>query len=276
MFSFLFKHRKNEIIEEEYQVKDIDNFTPVFDYLYVELGISDLSKRPILYERLKFIARKYKIESANEFIKMLKNDFNFYDEVIDAVTVNETYFFRETDSLEWLIELISSNNNRDFRILSIPSSNGAEIYSIIMMLDIADRNLLHKVKFIGIDVNNKSIRQAKKGIYSERELHKLDENIKYKYFQKTESGYKIKCFLKNNTEFINDNIFSLSTSKYGSFDVILSRNLFIYFDDLYRKKATEILYKMLKPNGYLIMGVTDRIYENSNFKKITNSIYQKC
>lgn len=276
MFSFLFKHRKNEIIKEEYQVKDIDNFTPVFDYLYVELGISDLSKRPILYERLKFIARKYKIESANEFIKMLKNDFNFYDEVIDAVTVNETYFFRETDSLEWLIELISSNNNRDFRILSIPSSNGAEIYSIIMMLDIADRNLLHKVKFIGIDVNNKSIKQAKRGIYSERELHKLDENIKYKYFQKTESGYEIKCFLKNNTEFINDNIFSLSTSKYGSFDVILSRNLFIYFDDLYRKKATEILYKMLKPNGYLIMGVTDRIYENSNFKKITNSIYQKC
>lgn len=276
MFSFLFKHRKNKIIEEEYQVKDIDNFTPVFDYLYVELGISDLSKRPILYERLKFIARKYKIESANEFIEMLKNDFNFYDEVIDAVTVNETYFFRETDSLEWLIELISSNNNRDFRILSIPSSNGAEIYSIIMMLDIADRNLLHKVKFIGIDVNNKSIKQAKRGIYSERELHKLDENIKYKYFQKTESGYEIKYFLKNNTEFINDNIFSLSTSKYGSFDVILSRNLFIYFDDLYRKKATEILYKMLKPNGYLIMGVTDRIYENSNFKKITNSIYQKC
>lgn len=274
MFNFLFTKKKNEVIEEKRQVKDIDDFAPIFNYLYAELGINDLYKRPILYERLGSIARRYEVESAEEFIGMFKNSYSFYEEVIDAVTVNETYFFREIDSLEWLVKWIS-NENRDVKILSIPSSNGAEIYSILIMLDIMNKHLLHKVKCVGIDVNNESIKKAKKGIYSERELHKLNEQLKGKYFEKIENGYKIKQFIKNNTEFIDDNIFSLSTDKYGSFDVVLSRNLFIYFDDLHRKKSTEILFKMLKSSGYLVMGVTDRLYEISGFKKVSSFIYQK-
>ena len=274
MFNFLFRKKKNEVIEDKRQIKDIDDFSPIFNYLYAELGINDLYKRPILYERLGSIAKRYEVETAEEFIDMFKKSYDFYEEVIDAVTVNETYFFREIDSLEWLVKWISEEN-KDVRVLSIPSSNGAEIYSILIMLDIINTQLLHKVKCVGIDVNNESIKKAKKGIYSERELHKLDGDLKDKYFEKTESGYEIKSFLKSNTEFINDNIFALSTDKYGSFDVVLSRNLFIYFDDLHRKKATEILYKMLKPGGYLMMGVTDRLYEKSGFKKVLSFIYQK-
>ena len=106
-------------------------------------------------------------------------------------------------------------------------------------------------------------------------MHKLNDELRYKYFEKTKDGYEIKPFLKKNTEFINDNIFALSTDMYGSFDAILSRNLFIYFDDLHREKATKILYEMLKPSGYLMMGVTDRLYENSGFKKVSSFIYQK-
>ncbi|SFP32453.1 CheR family methyltransferase [Hydrogenimonas thermophila] len=274
MFDFLFTKKSNDVIEEKRKIKDINDFTPIFNHLYTELGINDLYKRPILYERLGSIARRYEVESAEEFIEMFKNSYSFYEEVIDAVTVNETYFFREIDSLEWLVEWIS-NENRDVKILSIPSSNGAEIYSILIMLDILNSQLLHKVKCVGIDVNNESIKKAKKGIYSERELHKLDERLKEKYFEKIENGYEIKSFLRSNTEFIDDNIFALSSDKYGSFDIVLSRNLFIYFDDLHRKKATETLLKMLKPGGYLVMGVTDRLYEISNLKKVSSFIYQK-
>jgi len=274
MFKFLQKKRVQEDMKESREIKKIDDFTLVFDELYRELGINDLHKRPILYERLSSIAKKYEIEVVEKFIEMLRRDHLFYEEVIDAVTVNETYFFREIDSLEWLVDLVYKEN-RDLRILSIPSSNGAEIYSILIMLDMKNSQLLNKTKFIGIDVNNESIKKAKKGIYSERELHKLNDKIKSKYLEKTQNGYELKNFLKNSAEFINDNIFSLSTSKYGDFDIVLSRNLFIYFDDLHRKKATEVLYKMLKPGGYLMMGVTDRLYENSGFKKVSSFIYQK-
>lgn len=274
MFSFLFKKKKKDVIENRRVIKDISDFTPIFNHLYSELGISDLYKRPILYERLSSLAKKYEIESVEEFIGKLKENYDFYEEVIDAVTVNETYFFREIDSLKWLVKWIAKEN-RDMRLLSIPSSNGAEIYSILIMLDMMNNQLLHKIKCIGVDINNESIKKAKKGIYSERELHKLDDEIKYKYFEKTGSSYEIKSYLKSNTKFINDNIFTLSTDKYGSFDIILSRNLFIYFDDLYRKKATDVLYKMLKPGGYLVMGVTDRLCEHSNFKKASSFIYKK-
>jgi len=275
MFNFLFKKEKqsNEV-EDKKDIKDIDDFTSIFDYLYLELGISDLHKHSILYERLGTIAKRYEVESVEEFIEMLKNSSSFYDEVIDAITVNETYFFREADSLEWLVKWIT-NENRDLKVLSIPSSNGAEIYSILIMLDNINSQLLNRVTFIGVDINNESIKKAKKGIYSERELHKLDDELKCRYFEKIENGYKIKSFLKSNTEFINDNIFNLSTYIYGNFDIILSRNLFIYFDDLHRKNATEVLCRVLKPGGYLIMGVTDRVYEIKNLKKVSNFIYKK-
>jgi chemotaxis protein methyltransferase CheR len=274
MFNFLFGKRENKTKEFKREIKEIDDFTPIFDFLYKELGINDLHKRPILYERLGSIAKNYEIESAEEFIDRFKQNYNFYEEVIDAVTVNETYFFREVDSLEWLVKWIAKEN-RDVRLLSIPSSNGAEVYSILIMLDKIDSQLLQKVKCVGIDVNNESIKRAKRGIYSERELHKLDSESKYRYFDRVDKGYEIKPFLKSNTEFINDNIFALTTSKYGSFDVILSRNLFIYFDDFHREKASNVLYNMLKPNGYLMMGVTDRLYEKSGFSKVSSFIYQK-
>jgi len=274
MFSFLFGKKKIEAAEDRHQIKEIDDLTPIFDYLYKELGINDLYKRPILHERLGSIAKQYEVESAEDFIEIFKNSNDFHEKVIDAVTVNETYFFREIDSLKWLVKLID-RENRDIRVLSIPSSDGAEVYSILIMLDQVNSQLLHKVEFIGIDVNNESIKKAKKGIYNERELHKLDDELKYRYFEKIENGCEIKSSLKSYTKFINDNIFALSTDKYGSFDVVLSRNLFIYFDDLHRKKATDVLYKMLKPDGYLMIGVTDRLYENSGFKKVSSFIYQK-
>ena len=270
-------NKKNKITKaaesKQREIKSIDDYTEIFKTIYEELGISDLHKRPILYDRLSLIAKNYEIETSEKFIEIFRKKDAFYEEVIDAVTVNETYFFRELDSLEWLVDWIKSQN-KDIRVLSIPSSNGAEIYSILIMLDKIDSSLIQKINCIGIDVNNESIKKAYKAVYSERELHKLDQDTKLKYFKKSDR-YMLIDELKNRVEFINDNIFSLSSSKYGKFDVILSRNLFIYFDDLHRKKATEILYDILKPGGYLIMGVTDRLYEGINFNKISNFVYKK-
>jgi len=274
MFSFLFRKKKNEPIEDKRQIKQICDFTPIFETLYEEVGISDLSKRAILRERLNALVRRYEIETIEEFIEEFKSKGKLYEETIDAITVNETYFFREIDSLEWLVKWISEEN-RDIRLLSIPSSNGAEIYSILIMLDIMNSQLLHKVECIGVDINNESIKRAKNGIYNERELHRLDDRIKHRYFEKDKNYFKIKSFLKSNIKFINDNIFTLSIKEYANFDIILSRNLFIYFDDLYRKKATEVLCKVLKPGGYLIMGVTDRVYEMRDLKKVSSFIYKK-
>lgn len=270
---FFSKRVETEPVVEKREIKEIEDFTEIFDVIYGELGINDLHKRPILYDRLGSIAKKYEVETSDEFIELFKKRDAFYEEVIDAVTVNETYFFRELDSLEWLVNWIKSEN-RDIRLLSMPSSNGAEIYSILIMLHRLDSSLLQRVSCLGIDVNSESIKKAYDGVYSERELHKLSQDLKLKYFD-SDDGYRVKNYLKDRVEFVNDNIFTLSSTKYGKFDVVLSRNLFIYFDDIHRKKATEILYNMLKPGGYLIMGVTDRIYGVVEFKKVSSFIYQK-
>jgi len=275
MFKKLFNKKERVVTAEieRREIKSIDDYTEIFKSIYEELGINNLHKRPILYDRLGSIAKSYEVDTSDKFIEMFKKKDAFYEEVIGAVTVNETYFFRELDSLKWLVEWIKSQN-RDIRVLSIPSSNGAEVYSILIMLDRVDSSLTQRVNCVGIDVNSESIKKAYRAVYSERELHKLDQDTKLKYFEKGD-GYRLKDYFKERVEFINDNIFSLSSSKYGEFDVVLSRNLFIYFDDLHRKKATEILYNMLKPGGYLIMGVTDRLYDEVNFEKVLSFIYRK-
>jgi chemotaxis methyl-accepting protein methylase len=99
---------------------------------------------------------------------------------------------------------------------------------------------------------------------------------KERYFTKINEEYRAKQLLSNcNIHFEAENIFELTPQKYGYFDIILSRNLFIYFDKSHRVEAAAKLCSMLNTNGYLIMGVSDRFESSSCFKKITGFIYKK-
>jgi len=275
MFKKSKKDKENEESKEEMKVYEkIDNFDVVFKKLCDELGICDLSRRPILYERLNAIAKNHDISGIADFEREFDKGEKFKEEVIDAVTVNETYFFREMDNLNWLVEHIQDSDS-NLKIMSMPSSDGSEVYSILIMLALKDEKLLNKVQFLGIDINSEVVQKAKDGIYNERGLHKLSEGIKERFFDKVDGLYCIKDFLKDMVEFKRDNIFELSSSKYGYFDVVLSRNLFIYFDSEHRKRASEALHKVVKPDGYLMMGVTDRLEDSVGFKKVHSFIYKK-
>lgn len=275
MFEFLFKKAEADNSQKEsVQVSYLEDFSEFFHYIEKSLGIGSLFEKSIVKSKLQRVAKKYKIETNREFIEHFSKKGDLYSEVIDAVTVNETYFFRELDTLEWVVSQIQKSS-KSHRILSIPSSKGAEIYSLyILLMQKAPQSILQQY-FMGIDIDKEALKQAKRGIFSEHELHRLESELKCRYFQKEDLGYQIIDSIRLNVDFAEDNILSLTSGKYGYFDIVLCRNLFIYFEDQYILEALKHLHQIVADDGYLVLGVADRMVEQHYFKKVNNFIYQK-
>jgi len=277
-FFNIFKSKKQKIKETKEKIQkdikvDFSNFKKITDYIYKKSGIVDLDKRALTASRLQQYAKTQEVYNTDEFLNKMQNNIDFYQEILNIATVNETFFLREIKELQWLIEYIKRSNTK-LNILSMPSSSGEEIYSILLMM-LTNNISLDKVTIRGYDINSQAIQAAQNGIYDEHSLHKIDPETKNKYFQKTDEGsYEISNTIKQHTQFLQKNIFDLKNSS-EKYDIILSRNMFIYFDESKRKEATFIIINMLKQNGIFIKGHADNIYEDEKLEKISFGIYKK-
>ncbi len=264
---------EQQIEMQEEKHADFSNFNKVTDYLYEHSGITDLHKRALMASRFQQKALEMGIYTSDDFVSALKNNTDFYHEIINIATVNETYFLREIKELEWLINYIKQEN-RPLKILCIPSSSGEEIYSILLMMK--HNNLdIDNINITGYDINSYAIKNAQDGVFDQHSLHKIDSDMMQKYFIKKENNrYQISPTLKNSVNFIQKNIFDLTDDK-NQYDIILSRNMFIYFDEVNRLKALNIIVKLLKTDGIYIKGHADHIKPHSQLINIAFGVYKK-
>lgn len=260
---------KKKVIKKS---SDFSNFSKVTDFLYEETGITDLEKRVLSISNLKRYATENGVYSSNELLEKLKNSKEFYQEVINIITVNETFFMRELKELNWLIKFIEKSDKK-LNILSLPCSSGEEIYSILILMN--ERKLdLNKINLIGYDINSNSITKAKTGLFNAHSIHKIDNNLKDKYFTNIDNNYQIIPYFMTKATFKQNNIFDLNKIE-NSFDIVLSRNMFIYFTPQKREEAINIIYKLLKKDGIFIKGHADNIDIDDKFTKQTYGIYKK-
>jgi len=267
------KDEEKDSIENIEVLVDFSNFELISDYIYEKSGIIDLDKRALVFTRLKQFAQDSGIVSTLEFLNKMKNDDIFYQEVINIVTVNETYFFREYNELEWLVEYIK-NKHTKVKILSLPSSSGEETYSILIMLDIAGVDL-SSIEISGYDINSEAVDDAFNGYYNTHSLHKVQESIKEKYFTKSSTNlYQINQRFRDKAKFEQKNIFDLN-NEVDKYDIVLSRNMFIYFDMKKRAEAVDVIAKLLKIDGIYIKGHADHIESHPKLENIKFGIYKK-
>jgi len=267
--------KDNDVVEEIVETPKVDfaNFHKIAEFIYVQCGITDLEKRILSFSWLKKYALDNNIHSTDEFLYLLNQKGKIYQDAINIVTVNETYFFREKKELEYLVEFIE-NSSKKLKILSLPCSSGEEIYSILIMM--FQKNIpLDKVTIIGYDIDLQMIEKAKRAIYNEYSLHNLSQDIRESYFTQTDNKtFQIKSFLQQQVEFKQQNIFEIDI-KYEYYDVILSRNMMIYFDDIKRKEAIEIITKSLKRGGIFIKGHADLFNHSIMLQNLSFGIYKK-
>jgi chemotaxis protein methyltransferase CheR len=188
------------------------------------------------------------------------------EKLINALTVNETYFYREDYQLACLTSdllherLKVKPRGEAVRIWSMPCSTGEEPYSIALwLLENWPQVDAHDVEIVGSDIDTKVLEAAREGLYGKRALMRLTPALIEKYFTaEGPDSWRILDDLRQSVRFTSANLVEREQMRpQGLFDVIFCRNVLIYFDDASRRVAAENLYENLAPGGYICLGHTE-------------------
>ncbi len=248
----------------------------VFREIGIDLGDS---KKSLVQTRLLKRVIHHKLESYGAYLELVKHDSVERNEMMNLITTNETYFFREQAHFDFLSSQLESYANREkYRIWSAAASSGAEAYSIAMLCESFISN--NNWEITATDINSEVIKTSKMGIYPEKWVEKIPMNLRKKYCLKGkgrhEGQFLVDRALAKNMQFSVNNLM-LVNREIGTFNMIFLRNVLIYFDEATKKKVVENVMHNLKVGGYLVISLTESLQniEIKNLKQLSSSIYQK-
>ncbi|MBZ7982926.1 CheR family methyltransferase [Campylobacter sp. RM12647] len=266
MFSFLSNKKDIENQQkEEFKFHD-DNYK--FDMLLLKIrqvcGIDlEVKKTTIRPKLIKFCTNN-NLSSFSQLTNKMDLNLPIRQELFDLITVCETYFYRELKQLNELIYILRAEPSKR-RILCAPSSSGEEVYSILMLANEAG---ITNLSILGIDINAEIIQKARARRYSKRSLYNLNDNLIKKYFDQDNDEYVIKSQYFSNAKFEVVNVFDKKFLELGKFDVILSRNMMIYFNEEYKYRLVDNFVKNLNDGGMFFAGHADLVPSHNELKKV--------
>ncbi|MFD3157535.1 CheR family methyltransferase [Haloimpatiens sp. FM7330] len=229
-----------------------------------------------LHRRILSLMSRVGVDKVDDYVTLLKKDKAQREKFLDFITINVTEFFRNPEIFEELSKKIKQellSSSRPLKIWSAACSIGAEPYSIAMILDQCSPRVNHKI--IATDIDSNILQRAKKGEYVQTEIKNVKKNLLDKYFIKSNDKYVIKDKIKNMVSFKKHDLILQNYDK--NFDLIVCRNVVIYFkpdikDAIYKKFS-----ESLKKGGLLFVGATESIYnyKDFGFEKSSTFIYKK-
>jgi chemotaxis protein methyltransferase CheR len=200
--------------------------------------------------------------------------------LMDEITTNETYFFRNVPQLtalenKLLPEIVDIKNKMGFRklrIWSAASSSGEEAYTMAMIL-LEKRSTLLKdwiIEIVGTDINETVIAQAKEGIYNAYSVRNIPDAYKRKYIREDNGKFILSPDVKKFVTFNKLNLYEDSKMIFmKSFDFIFCANVLIYFDTASKSKVVQHFYNNLQPYGYFFVGQSESLHGvNDKFKTV--------
>lgn len=268
-----------------------DIFRLIRDFVHGYCGIYfDDSSKFFLERRLARRIEQHRLTSFEEYYHFLRYDRKREEELavlIDNLTTNETYFFRERAQLKAFSDEIlpelrrTCANRKSIRIWSAGCSTGEEPYTIAMLLlESGDWWRDWQVDILGSDINQRVLHTARKGVYKKNSHRATDPAMLQKYFVEEGGDYRIIDRVKQLVSFSSVNLLDpYKTSLITNMDVIFCRNVIIYFDKEAKKKVIESFYQKLRPSGYLLLGHSESLINISNAFELrtlkNDMVYQK-
>ncbi|MBI3560102.1 MAG: protein-glutamate O-methyltransferase CheR [Gammaproteobacteria bacterium] len=242
------------------------------------------NKHYLVTSRLNRLTHEFSFNNLNDMLNALKSnkDSKLRERVIDAMTTNETSWFRDSYPYEILAEDIlpevAKNKLPRLRIWSAAASTGQESYSIGIVIQ--EFQGLHPgmlnlpIEILGTDISNTVLTAARKGIYDELSMGRgvSAERRKRFFTQASASQWLINEKIRNMVRFIELNLLQ-NYSQLGKFDLIFCRNVLIYFSSEIKSAILERMAQILNPGGYLILGGSETpsgyssLYEMVRFTK---------
>jgi chemotaxis protein methyltransferase CheR len=272
---------------KHYEISDRE-FKHLQQLVYREAGINLTdAKKCLVQTRVGKLMRKNNIDGYDALFAMLENDAsgNVLVALLDAISTNHTFFFREDAHFKYLADhivpwLLAHKKHMPIRIWSAACSSGEEPYSIAISMMEALENKNHSgFEILASDLSTKVLDQAAKGIYPYEMIEKIPIELKRKYFQRSKNSaapfVRVKEEVRRCIRFKRHNLLYPITDE-KPFDVIFCRNVMIYFDIETKTKVVNTLYNMVEPQGWFITGHSESLSMIKHpFRMIQPTIYRK-
>ncbi|NTV29819.1 MAG: protein-glutamate O-methyltransferase CheR [Candidatus Omnitrophica bacterium] len=265
-------------------------FSQIREIMYRKTGVAlKDTKKPLVVARLRKRLEELKLERFAQYVPLLERDTGAEMEIfINALTTNETYFFRHTKQFNFLYEtilpemIVRKRESREVRIWSAASSTGEEPFSIALVCKSFFKNYPGwKVSLIASDINTEVIGEAKEGVYSERSIKEVPDSMKNKYFVPWSDSanrmwpqFQLSREIISSVRFVQHNL--LLPFKEKDFDVIFIRNVMIYFDGQSKQKVADNVVASLVPGGYLFISLSESLNDvKTGLRQVYSAVYQK-
>ena len=228
-----------------------------------------------LHRRILSLMSRVEANTVDEYINLLKKDPAQKQRFLDFITINVTEFFRNPEIFDELAKKVKSelNYNSGLKVWSAACSIGAEPYSLAMIMD--DLNPKGNHKIVATDIDNTILQRAKMGEYVYSEVKNVPKKYLEKYFLVKGDKYCITPGVKKIVEFKKHDL--ILDNYEGNFDLIVCRNVVIYFNQDTKDKIYKKFSDSLKKGGLLFVGATESIYnyKEYGFEKTSTFIYKK-
>jgi chemotaxis protein methyltransferase CheR len=221
--------------------------------------------RPVVERRLRERLGALGLSSFGEYYQFLRfheRGRTELEEAIDAVTINETYFFREAYQLRAYRQEILPNlpDAGRLNVWSAGCSTGEEVYTIAMVT--RESGLLDEGAFriFGSDISRRCVAAARRGVYGLSSFRATPPEARRRWFVERDDGMHIADDLRPPCHFGHLNLLDATRAVVvGRVDVIFCRNVLIYFDDHSRRRVIDMFYDRLQPGGYLLLGHSESL-----------------
>ncbi|MCU0245304.1 MAG: protein-glutamate O-methyltransferase CheR [Bryobacter sp.] len=244
------------------------NYRFLQEYIYKESGIVlEEDKHYLIEARLLPIVRSQSLGSLNNLCDALRTAHlqPLRQQVVDAMTTNETLWFREPAQWDALKSTVipglvdARKTARELNFWSAASSSGQELYTLAILLD--EMNLRDfRLRLVGTDISRQMLEKARAGRYQQLEVNRgLPAPLLVKHFRRHNLEWEIRDELKRNARF---EFFDLRgpMSSLGRFDIIFCRNVLIYFDNPTKQKILQEMARILAPDGWLLIGGAETVW----------------
>lgn len=243
----------------------MDDYNQFVDLIRKKTGIDlSLYKEAQMKRRLTSLRDKRSFKSFSEYFEAMTKDHDLFEEFLQRMTINVSEFFRNPQRWEVLENEILPRLLKDtskIKVWSAACSTGEEPYSLVMLL----RKYLSDRQFdvMATDLDQSILDRAIKGFYPERSIKDVPKEMLTTYFHTDQMGYKVTEDVKRQIQFKRHNLLADSYDK--GFDLIVCRNVMIYFTEQAKEEIYMNFSRALKPGGVLFVGSTEQIFNPQRF-----------
>lgn len=268
----------------EMGIPDNDSLMRLMTKVHDEKGMDFTQyKEPSILRRIQSRLRKYNVNSYDEYIGIIDKNPDEYDQLISALTINVTEFFRNPEAFEAIEHIVipriiaakQKNNHKIIRIWSCGCSTGDEPYSLAMLFleKLGGAREKFLLTIIGSDIDKEALEEARDMVYPKDRLREVSKHLLDKYFEVVDDNhFQLKSAIKVLVRFRHHDV--VKSTPFMHCDLILCRNLLIYFNKELQEETILKFYECLNPGGFLVLGMVESLTGTAGnvFENVDNAL----